>query len=112
LKTRKLTKNTEFKSLFLEGRRSEGKSLNFIYLENGYEFNRLAVIVKKEIGFAVQRNKIKRRIKEAFRRLSDKIKPGYDIIIMARKGILYLNYWEISEEISRFLSKERLMSLS
>jgi len=112
LKISKLKKSSEFKFIFLKGRRSEGKYFNFIYLRNKFGVNRIAVIVKKEIGIAVHRNKIKRRIKEAFRKENLKTKSGYDIIIIVRKGSIHLSFYEVYDEISKFLHKERLIALS
>lgn len=112
MKISKLKKSSEFKFIFLKGRRSEGIHFNFIYLRNEFGVNRLAVIVEKEIGIAVQRNKIKRRIKEVFRKENLRTKSGYDIIIIVRKGAIHLSFYEIYEEISKFLHKERLIALS
>jgi len=102
---RKLSKTSEFKRVFSEGRRIEGKNLIIFILKNDYDFNRLGIIVKKEIGKAVVRNKIKRRLREASRLLNKKLLPGYDIIVLAKNNIRESNFFEICHDLERLLIK-------
>lgn len=105
---RKLSKTSEFKRGFSEGRRIEGKNLIIFILKNNYNFNRLGVIVKKETGKAVVRNKIKRRLKEAGRSLNKKLLPGYDIILLAKSNIGEANYFEICYDLESLFYKGKL----
>lgn len=107
---RKITRNDEFKKVFLEGERIESNNLTLFFLRNGYKFNRLGVIVKKEIGKAVVRNKTKRRIREVYRHINEKLFQGYDIIIIAKKNIVELNYFEISNELESLFTKKSLIA--
>lgn len=105
---RKLSKTSEFKKVFSEGRRSEGKNLIIFILKNNYGFNRLGTIVKKETGNAVVRNKIKRRLKEANRLLNKKLLPGYDIILLAKNNIRESSYFEICYNLESLFCKGKL----
>ena len=105
---RKLSKTSEFKKVFSEGRRTEGKNLILFILKNDYDFNRFGVIVKKEIGKAAARNKIKRRLKEKSRLLNKKLLPGYDIIVLAKNNIGEANYFEICYDLEGLLYKGKL----
>ena len=105
---RKLSKTSEFKKVFSEGRRIEGKNLIIFVLKNDYDFNRLGIIVKKEIGKAVVRNKIKRRLKETSRLLNKKLLPGYDIIVMAKNNVREASYFELCYDLEGLLYKEKL----
>ena len=105
---RKLLKTSEFKKVFSEGSRSEGKNLIIFILKNDYGFNRLGIIVKKEIGKSVVRNKIKRRLKETSRPLNKKLLPGYDIIVLAKNNIREASYFEICYDLERLLYKGKL----
>lgn len=102
---KKLSKTSEFKKVFSEGRRTEGKNLIIFRLKNDEGFNRLGIIVKKELGKAVVRNKIKRRLKEADRLASKKLSLGYDIIILAKKHLRELSYTEIVYELESLFDK-------
>lgn len=105
---KKLSKTSEFKKVFSEGRRSEGKNLIIFILKNNYGFNRLGIIVKKETGNAVVRNKIKRRLKEANRPLNKKLLPGYDIILLAKNNIRESSYFEICYNLESLFCKGKL----
>ena len=105
---RKLSKTSEFKKVFSEGRRIEGKNLIIFILKNDYDFNRLGIIVKKETGKAVIRNKIKRRLKEANRLLNKKLLPGYDIIVLAKNNIKESDYFEICHDLEILFYKGKL----
>lgn len=105
---RKLSKTSEFKRVFLEGRRIEGKNLIIFILKNDYDFNRLGIIVKKETGKAVVRNKTKRRLKETSRLLNKKLLPGYDIIVLAKNNIRESSYFEICHDLENLFYKGRL----
>ena len=105
---RKLSKTSEFKKVFSEGRRIEGKNLIIFILKNDYDFNRLGTIVKKETGKAVVRNKIRRRLKEASRLLNKKLFPGYDIIVLAKNNIRESNFFDICHDLESLFYKGRL----
>ncbi|MEA2087569.1 MAG: ribonuclease P protein component [Candidatus Caldatribacteriota bacterium] len=102
---RKLSKTSEFKKVFSEGRRIEGKNLIIFILKNDYNFNRPGIIVKKETGKAVIRNKIKRWLKEAFQPANKKLSPGYDIIMLAKNNIKESDYFEICHDLESLFSK-------
>jgi ribonuclease P protein component len=103
-----LSKTSEFKKVFSEGRRIEGKNLIIFILKNNYDFNRPGIIVKKETGKAVVRNKVKRRLKEATRLLNKKLLSGYDIIILAKNNIRTANYFEICYDLESLFYKGKL----
>lgn len=48
---------------------------------------RLGVSVNRKVGGAVDRNKVKRALREAFWGLSDKLPPRHDFVIVARAEI-------------------------
>jgi ribonuclease P protein component len=53
----------------------------------GDEKSRLGVTVSKRVGVAVIRNRIKRRVREAYRlMLRAMLKPGVSLVVIARSG--------------------------
>ncbi|HAJ33130.1 MAG TPA: ribonuclease P protein component [Candidatus Atribacteria bacterium] len=105
---RKLSKTSEFRKIFSEGRRTEGKNLIIFILKNDYNFNRPGIIIKKETGKAVVRNKIKRRLREAFRLINKKLSPGYDIIVLAKNNIKESDYFEICHDLENLFYRGKL----
>jgi ribonuclease P protein component len=62
-------------------------------------FHRLGIVVKKEIGPATFRNRMKRYLREFFRLHKHQIKNSYDIILMVKKGCSLIRYQEAEEEL-------------
>lgn len=54
------------------------------------------ICVGKKLGIAVQRNKIKRRIREILRHHISYIKPGYSVVIIARSSSKFSSYSSMS----------------
>ena len=69
--------------------------------KNENTIHRLGIVVKKEIGQATFRNRMKRYIREFFRLHKHQIKGSYDIILMIRKGCALNRYQEAEEELRR-----------
>jgi ribonuclease P protein component len=59
-------------------------------------------VVTKRFGKAVRRNRMKRLLREFFRRHKSRL-PCRDLVIMAKKGAEALNYDQVAEELGRLL---------
>lgn len=79
-----------------------------MYYVSAYNL-KLGVSVSKKVGNSVVRNKVKRRIKEAFRQIIPLIVPTYNIVIVAKPGIENASYADISQSIKQVLQKEKLL---
>src|SRR5215213_10228430 len=51
---------------------------------------RLGVSVGRKVGNAVERNKVKRAIREAFWSLGDRLPAGHDFVLVGRSGVAEL----------------------
>ncbi|MGC9744641.1 ribonuclease P protein component [Pseudomonas capeferrum] len=64
-----------------------GENLLILARENGLDHPRLGLVIgKKSVKLAVQRNRLKRLMRDSFR-LNQQILAGLDIVIVARKGL-------------------------
>lgn len=70
------------------------------------EHPRLGLVVTKRLGKAVRRNRIRRVLREFFRRHQRLLPPG-DLVILAKKGAADLTYHEVCEELARVLLPKR-----
>lgn len=103
----RLKKDKEFQKVFKEGKKFWINSiLLVIYKPNDLNYRRLGIVVSKKIEKATQRNKIKRWIRELFRRNKDWFPENCDIIIVPHPNLLNLKYREFLE-----IAKEKLLSL-
>jgi ribonuclease P protein component len=63
---------------------------------------RLGLVVTRRLGKAVRRNRVKRLLREFFRRHQTGL-PDFDLVIMAKKGAPALAYHQVEEELGRLL---------
>jgi ribonuclease P protein component len=71
--------------------------------------NRLGITVSRKVGGAVVRNRIKRRIREWFRKCSDMRAGDFDIVVIARAPAVELDGTEAQAEMAR-LTREAIGS--
>lgn len=86
----RIRKKKDFISLYRNGSRFRGPYFNLVYCPNSLGYSRLAVVVSKKVGPSVTRNRVKRRLRDLFRR-NKRLLPGpLDMIIVTRREIVNL----------------------
>ena len=80
-RSRKIKREKEITSLFKSGKRWKCDYFTLIYHKTSNTFDKAAVIVSKKNGNAVQRNRIKRVVREVFRTAKTCGPPFYDILM-------------------------------
>lgn len=94
----------DFRRVMKSGRRVISKHYILFLQENERGFHRLGIVVKKEVGPANIRNRMKRHLREFFRLNKQQIKGSFDMIILIKKGSLPEYYRETEEELRRVLA--------
>ena len=85
-KDKRLLSNDQFRAVLNRGRRSSDGLLVVYAAANDLGYPRLGVSVGKSSGGAVQRNRLKRLLREAFRQSQEQIPAGFDyVLIMASR---------------------------
>lgn len=109
-KTIMLKKKYEFKILFSKGKIAYGSNLTMYILKNKLTVNKLGIAVSKKSGKAVDRNRIKRLIKENYRTFEDRIECGYNILISVNKKceIKKVDYYIVKKEIEKLFKKSEI----
>ncbi|MFA4941929.1 MAG: ribonuclease P protein component [Patescibacteria group bacterium] len=109
-KVNQLRLDKEFDQVFKKGRSSYVEILGIKAFFTKAEESRLGILVSNKVSKkAVERNKIKRQIREILRLKLAKIKSGYDIIIITLPSILGKNYKEIELAIDSALDKIKIL---
>jgi ribonuclease P protein component len=86
----RIRRKKDFISLYKSGQRIRGRYFSLVVRPNVLGYSRLAVVVSKKVGPAVARNRVKRLIRDIFRRSKGVIQEPSDVIVVARKEILDL----------------------
>jgi ribonuclease P protein component len=88
-------------------------SKNFLILARNFEMDhpRLGIIVaKKNVRLAVERNRLKRQLRETFRKQRQTL-PSLDIILLAKKGANTSNSSLIAKELDYLWQKLKQKSV-
>jgi ribonuclease P protein component len=89
-KRRRLSRSGEFDRVYREGSSHATRYLvlyTFPRRDEEREEVRLGVSVSRKVGGSVERNRVKRALREAFWDLSDQVPDGHDFVIVARSEI-------------------------
>ncbi len=100
-KKERIRQPEDFRAVMKFGRRVSSRSFILFIRKNKNSFHRLGIVVKKEVGPATFRNRVKRYVREFFRFHKHRIKGAYDIILMIKKGCSLNGYREAEEELRR-----------
>ncbi|MGD8407346.1 MAG: ribonuclease P protein component [Thiohalophilus sp.] len=91
---------SEFREVFADSRRFNHPHLMMLARSNHKSHARLGLAIpKRHIRRAVDRNRIKRQIRESFRAEQSKL-VGLDIVVMARSGADRLSNRELREVLA------------
>ncbi|MBL4908876.1 MAG: ribonuclease P protein component [Alteromonadaceae bacterium] len=94
-----------FKTVFSKPIRFHSQHFTVLIRQNSLSNNRIGfAVAKKRVKLAVQRNRIKRLVRESFR-LNQHNLPTVDIVIMAKSGIDQLDNKAITQQIEKLWRK-------
>ena len=78
-------------------------------MKNRDGLSRVGFTVSAKLGHAVTRNRIRRRLREIHRLNSHLVKPGYDIVIVARSKCINAEYRQIENAYLKCLGELNLI---
>ena len=104
-----LNKNKDFKKIYFKGKSYVSSSVVVYALKNRNNLSRYGITTSKKIGCAVKRNRARRIIKQAFREISYKLKPGYDFIFVARGKTPFLTSEILKKDLYKIFKSNNLI---
>ena len=107
--TRSLKQNHLFRRLYQKGKSASGHCLVVYCRKNGLPYNRLGLTTGTKLGHAVVRNRIRRRIREAYRLSEHTYLSGYDIVVVARVRAAHSRYRELERSLLSLADKLGLL---
>jgi ribonuclease P protein component len=104
-RTSRLLKHADFERVYKQGRRHFSASMTVFYLARpateGAGGLRVGFTVGRVLGGAVQRNRIKRRLREAVRLNWPAKVPSADVVINPKKSLLTIDFEAVLNEVRR-----------
>lgn len=105
MKYLRIKKQADFQRLFQKGKRAFSPSLTLLYVPAPKM--RMGISVGKKHGKSVQRNRIKRLVREAFRLNQDKMQGTYSFIILPKVNKEY-SFKIFERDLQWMIKKEKL----
>ena len=108
--TEMIKKNYEFRNFLKKGTYISGKLLEVLVLQPT-KGKKLGIAVGKKAGGSVQRNQIKRYIREAYKDVEEKIISDTGLLIIWKKTNDYndASYDAIKNDLENILRKKRII---
>ncbi len=104
-----LRRNKEFRYVYRRGKSVSDKYFVLIYIRTKTPRLKVGFSVSKKLGNAVHRNKIKRRMKEAFFSMLTEVSKTSQIVFVPRERAKDLEYSSILASLGSLLKKAGLM---
>lgn len=103
-----IKKNNDYKAVYNCNNSISDYNLVLFIKTNDYNYNRFGFTAAKKIKKAVNRNIIRRRLKEITRKNEYNLKEGYDIVLMARVNSVESDYRSLEASFIRLMKRKNL----
>jgi len=107
VRSERLRKRADFAQVMRKGRRARHPVLQFVAWHTDAGITRVGFSVSKQVGGAVARNRVKRRLRMIMRSLD--LVPGFDLVIVARAGADSVSYGELQGIVQQNTRKLKVL---
>lgn len=99
----RLVQKAQFDAVYRTGKRRSSSYFTAFLRANDLPHSRFGFSIKKELGGAVVRNRIRRRMREIVRSHRLEISAGWDIVIHPKSKVARAPFGEITADLLRLL---------
>ena len=104
-----ICRNNDFRRIYARGKSYVSPLVVVYALKNRTKNVRVGITTSKKVGNAVQRNRSRRVIREAFRALAPRVRPGFDLVLVARGKTPYVKSTDVRRQLERQLQAAGLL---
>ena len=97
----RLLRHADFERVYQQGQRHFARHMTLFFLPRAEGGSRVGFTVGRVLGGAVERNRIKRRLREAVRRERQRLRAAVDVVVNPKKSLERAEFTEIVEEFRR-----------
>ena len=97
----------DFARISAKGRSRSDRLTVARFVPNGRDHDRFGISTGRRLGGAVQRNRVRRRVREILRRCPNDTGHGWDILIVVRPPAVDASYDELRAALERLLELVR-----
>lgn len=108
LKLKSIKKNRDFSRVYNCGQKSVGRYMVLFWFKNDLGYNRYGIVASKKLGNAVIRNRCRRRIRIMVRDFDSLANQGYDVILVARNGLVNSLFTDLVVDFRRLMKRAGL----
>jgi ribonuclease P protein component len=107
MQTHRLRKHADYQLVYKAGRKQFAKQIAYFYAVRPTDRRsdtlgpRIGLTVPKALGGAVDRNRIKRRMREAVRHKLELLSSPVDVILHPRKSVINLEFTQLEREVAQ-----------
>ena len=108
-KEMRLRRPEDFRRVWSEGRTWAHRLFIVQASPNSMDYTRIGITASRKVGNAVARNRARRLLREAARHLYGDLVDGWDVVLLARSGLLEVKTPQVERELRRTLERADLI---
>ncbi|MGH9737584.1 MAG: ribonuclease P protein component [Candidatus Acidiferrales bacterium] len=101
----RLVRRADFDAVYREGRKKTSREFAVFLRANSLPLSRFGWSIKKALGRAVRRNRIRRRVREIVRLHRNEIAAGWDVVIHPRASAAVADFEALAADLLRLLPR-------
>jgi len=105
----RLRQRADFQRIREQGRSWADRRLVLVALPNDLAYSRFGFVVSKRVGKAVARNRARRLMREAVRLHRPRVRPGWDLVWIARVGMAEAKFAQVMQSVEALLKQAGLL---
>lgn len=106
----RLRRSEDFARLRERGRTVQNRWMLVSVLPNDLSHNRYGFVTAKRLGTAVQRNRVRRLMREAVRLRDPDLPPGFDLVLVARAPLVEQPFASVRRTVDDLFKQSGLLS--